>query len=404
VLALVSSLLSGAISTSAAPEPTLSFPLEADASIKAGSPGGNFGTASKLEVDGSPLKHTLLRFTVSGVGSAQVLSAKLRLYDVDSSNAGGTFYPVADDAWLESSVTWNNAPAAGPGPLASLGSVSSGTWYEVDLSTYVTGDGTYSLRMQSTSSNGADYTSAEGTAANRPTVVVTLSSDTVAPTVSIGSPAADATLAGLITVLSDASDDTGVAVVDLFLDGVLLGSDLSAPYEIPWDTRSTQNGTHELQARATDASGNTTDSAIVGVTVDNAPDLGPPEPPHGSRRDRDLGRASGAVVDRVDGRHRRDRVHGPPRGRRGRHDKRHLVPGPNGTAEHLVLVHGYDVGQRSRLHVEGRHRRVPAGSRRHAPADVGLEPGPPQTVTLRSARDDDGWPRRRSRCLSPRTA
>ena len=281
MLALVSSLLSGAVSTSAAPEPTLSFPLEADASIKAGSPGGNFGTASKLEVDGSPLKHTLLRFTVSGVGSAQVLSAKLRLYDVDSSNAGGTFYPVADDAWLESSVTWNNAPAAGPGPLASLGSVSSGTWYEVDLSTYVTGDGTYSLRMQSTSSNGADYTSAEGTAANRPTVVVTLSSDTVAPTVSIGSPAADATLAGLITVLSDASDDTGVAVVDLLLDGVPLGSDLSAPYEFPWDTRSTQNGTHELQARATDASGNTSDSAIVGVTVDNAPDLGPPEPPTG---------------------------------------------------------------------------------------------------------------------------
>lgn len=44
-------------------------------------------------------------------------------------------------------MTWNNAPAADTTLVASLGSVSTNTWYEVDLTSLVTGDGTYSLRV-----------------------------------------------------------------------------------------------------------------------------------------------------------------------------------------------------------------------------------------------------------------
>jgi hypothetical protein len=46
--------------------------------------------------------------------------------------------------------------------LASLGAVSVNTWYEVDVTSLVTGDGTYSLRISSTSTNGEDYSSKEG--------------------------------------------------------------------------------------------------------------------------------------------------------------------------------------------------------------------------------------------------
>jgi hypothetical protein len=66
-------------------------------------------------------------------------------------------------------VTWNNAPTADTGVLASLGSVSPSTWYEVNLTSHVTGDGTYSLRI-SDSQGGADYSSKEG--ANAPKLLV----------------------------------------------------------------------------------------------------------------------------------------------------------------------------------------------------------------------------------------
>ena len=66
-----------------------------------------------------------------------------------------------------------------------------------------------------------------------------------------------------------ADDDTGVAGVQLLLDGNPLGSeDTSAPYAASWDTTTATNGTHRLTARARD-SVNATTSAAVDVTVSN---------------------------------------------------------------------------------------------------------------------------------------
>ena len=87
---------------------------------------------------------------------------------------GGVFYRVADNFWGETTVTWNTAPAIVGTPIAFLGTVVPGNTYEVNLSSLVRADGTYSLRITSTSSNGADYTSREGAAAVRPQLVVTL--------------------------------------------------------------------------------------------------------------------------------------------------------------------------------------------------------------------------------------
>ena len=83
---------------------TLTFAPVADASIYAGSPTTNFGSATRLEVDNSPLKHFLLKFTVSGLNGRQVTSAKLRLFSTGSSNYGGDFRRVADSSWQEGTV------------------------------------------------------------------------------------------------------------------------------------------------------------------------------------------------------------------------------------------------------------------------------------------------------------
>jgi acid phosphatase type 7 len=72
-------------------------------------------------------------------------------------------------------VTWSTAPPAASSPTATIGSVSSGTWITVDVTAFVQGDGVVSLRISSTNSNGADYTSRQGTASNAPELVVTTS-------------------------------------------------------------------------------------------------------------------------------------------------------------------------------------------------------------------------------------
>jgi hypothetical protein len=80
------------------------------------------------------------------------------LYNKNGATEGGDFYPVSDDSWQEETITWNNAPAADTTLLASLGSVSPNTWYEVDVTSTITGDGTYSLRI-SDSVGGSHYSS-----------------------------------------------------------------------------------------------------------------------------------------------------------------------------------------------------------------------------------------------------
>jgi hypothetical protein len=88
-------------------------------------------------------------------------------------------------------------------------------------------------------------------------VNITISADTVPPTVSISS--ATTVLQGqALAVTIQAADNVGVAQVNLFLDGgaapVFTG--YIAPYQVSLDTTQFGNGTHQLLAVATDGAGN----------------------------------------------------------------------------------------------------------------------------------------------------
>jgi hypothetical protein len=98
----------------------------------------------------------------------------------------------------------------------------------------------------------------------------TAAADTTPPTVSITAPAAGTTVSGTTSVTANASDNVGVTSVQFKLDGTNIGSPVTtAPYTISWDTTTATNGAHTLTAVASDAAGNTTTSAGVGVTVQN---------------------------------------------------------------------------------------------------------------------------------------
>lgn len=152
---------------------TLAFAPAADTYVASGSPSKNYGTATTLQVGQNPRKDLLLKFTLSGIGTRTVLSARLSLYCVRASTSGGIFYPTANTSWSEKTVTWKTAPVAALTNVAALGSVAANTWYEVDLSSLVRADGTYSLRVPSSSITEAQYASKESkTTSQRPKLVV----------------------------------------------------------------------------------------------------------------------------------------------------------------------------------------------------------------------------------------
>lgn len=152
---------------------TLTFPASADAEIRATVADGNFGSDPDLLLDASPQREWLMKFTVGGIGSRTVTSAKLVLWCTDDSKGGGSFSAVTDQSWLEDQVTWANAPPAAAGPFATLGQVDIGASYEIDMRSLITGDGTFSIRAASPLNNDAGYASRDHSSATmRPLLIV----------------------------------------------------------------------------------------------------------------------------------------------------------------------------------------------------------------------------------------
>jgi photosystem II stability/assembly factor-like uncharacterized protein len=165
--------------TSPPPPTTLTFTPPHDAYVRSSSPSSNFGSAGELRVRSSgPTMRSYLKFNVTGVTGA-VQSATLRLRVQDGGSNGGSVFKVSNNfagssnPWTESGLRWTNAPPIGGGALDAAGSVSAGTWVELDVTSAVTGNGTVSFAVSGGSSNTVDYSSSEG--GNPPQLVVVAS-------------------------------------------------------------------------------------------------------------------------------------------------------------------------------------------------------------------------------------
>ena len=105
-----------------------------------------------------------------------------------------------------------------------------------------------------------------------PQALVTVPSDTTMPDVALSSPVDAATVSGTTTVNATASDNTGLAGVQLQIDGVNSGAELTAgPFSWNWDTTGISDGAHVLTAIARDNAGNLRTSLPLTVTVLNSP-------------------------------------------------------------------------------------------------------------------------------------
>src|SRR6266508_3359093 len=141
----------------------------ADAYVNSGSPTSNYGSLTTLRADGSPDVHSYLRFSVQGL-TGTVTRATLRVFANSASSLGCDANSVSNNTWTESTINYNNAPPIGS-VLGSSGQFGAGVWINIDVTPYITGNGTYNLGLSTLSSTAISFASRES-GANAPQLVI----------------------------------------------------------------------------------------------------------------------------------------------------------------------------------------------------------------------------------------
>jgi hypothetical protein len=92
--------------------------------------------------------------------------------------------------------------------------------------------------------------------------------DTEPPQIAIISPAGWSTVSETVLVRTEASDNRGVSKVVFYIDGDSIYTDLFAPFNYAWNSRSVSNNYHTILAKAFDPSQNWA-NAMITVLVQN---------------------------------------------------------------------------------------------------------------------------------------
>jgi hypothetical protein len=148
---------------------TFTFTPAADSYVNQSSPTTNYGASTQFRVDGSPFVRSYLRFNVQGLNGT-VTRATLRVFANSAASSGCVANIVSDNTWTETGLNYNNVPPMG-GALGSSGSFGAGVWVSMDVTTYITGSGTYNLALTTPGSTAISLASREA-GANAPQLII----------------------------------------------------------------------------------------------------------------------------------------------------------------------------------------------------------------------------------------
>ena len=193
--------------TAATGPTTVTVTVGEDSYVQADLASTSFGTASVLKNVTSPDTRAYLKFGVTVNGT--ITTATFRAYTQTSSGSGYELHRVADNTWSSSTLTYNNRPAVGT-TIGTATNIVANTWTSVDVTSYVTGNGTYSMEMNATSTSVKQYSSKEG--ANPAQLVLTVTPPANAATtlaVSAGSNQSAAVGTSFATNLAAKATDSG---------------------------------------------------------------------------------------------------------------------------------------------------------------------------------------------------
>ncbi|HEY6810913.1 MAG TPA: DNRLRE domain-containing protein [Propionibacteriaceae bacterium] len=150
---------------------TITLSPVADSYVMADQPTVNFGTATSLRIDGSPVAVAYLKFDVQGLTTAPA-QATLKVVSPISSTT-----PInaksAGNAWTETGLTYDNRPAIGQNPVASDTPTTTNDVLSFDVTSLVGGNGLVSIALDTTSSTSKSPPSRENpTVEYRPQLVI----------------------------------------------------------------------------------------------------------------------------------------------------------------------------------------------------------------------------------------
>jgi thermitase len=220
---------------------------------------GNYGTN-----DGSPWTSTMIPVSATDSNDAVASWSSYGAYVAVAAPGVGIYTTDWSGSYSSHSGTSFSSPVTA-GVVALIMSanpaLSSGQVQKVLLSTATDlGAAGYDIYYGYGRVNAAAAVSA---------ALSTAAADTQPPAVSIASPSAGATLSGQASVSVNASDNVGVTKVEFRVNGGLVATDTTSPYQFSWDTTTATNGSYNLTAVAYDAAGNSATSSSVSVNVSN---------------------------------------------------------------------------------------------------------------------------------------
>jgi hypothetical protein len=154
---------------------TLRFAAVADTYVTSDHPQTNYGAADRLEVDGSQIQETYIKFDISGVDGV-VTAASIQLHVTNASpNSGGSIAQMSDVTWSESDVTYKTRPKISGVILSTLGQVNRGNVVTLDVSQADIHDGAVSFGIISHEKDEAGFASRER--GDGPELTLTVQSD-----------------------------------------------------------------------------------------------------------------------------------------------------------------------------------------------------------------------------------
>ena len=151
-----------------APEEAYFTPV-ADAYVYSVNPTTNFGALTVLRADASPDMRSYLRFNVQGLNRS-VSRATLRIFANSASTSGINIYGVSDNTWTNRRSITTTRRLFGS-PIGSFSPVGAGTWISIDITAYITGNGTYNLALTTPGSTAISLASRQA-GANAPQLIV----------------------------------------------------------------------------------------------------------------------------------------------------------------------------------------------------------------------------------------
>lgn len=137
--------------------------------MNSSSPTTNYGTSTQVRVDGSPIVRSYLRFNVQELNGT-ITKATMRIYANSASSSSLVASGVSNNTWTETTINYNNAPPLGSS-IGSSSPIGAGTWISIDITAYVTGDGTYNLALTTPGSTAISLASRQS-GANAPQLVI----------------------------------------------------------------------------------------------------------------------------------------------------------------------------------------------------------------------------------------